>query len=143
MSGRREYFAGAIAVWYLLAALPAGAQETTIRITRADCAGLVVPSTELGTAYTPGVDVRGRTVAPADLEDRGGIEIPPDIVVALEVDLVEHSSDPQSLEDLIAKAPIGEIELRGGKAYFNGRPLDSETEANLRVRCREALNGGG
>lgn len=123
--------------------MPACAQEAALRITRADCVVLVAPGTQQGTAYRPGLDVRGQAVVPADLAGGGALEVPSDITVTLEVDLVERFGGPQSLEDLRANAPIGVLELRDGRAHFNGQPLDPETEANLRARCREALNGGG
>lgn len=140
MPSRQDNFPYAIAVWCLLAASPAGAEETTLRITRADCAGLIAAGREAKSHYIPGVDAHGRPVAPAELEDNGGIEVPQDFAVTLEVDLVEYLGTQENLQNLSADAPIGEIELRGGKAYFNGRPLAAESEANLLKRCHEALD---
>ncbi|TAN53703.1 MAG: hypothetical protein EPN26_06725 [Rhodospirillales bacterium] len=64
----------------LLLAAPAGAGET-VRVTRQDCQRLIrhVPSADA--AYQPGVDVKGRKVAPADLAGSGNdIKLLPEVL---------------------------------------------------------------
>jgi hypothetical protein len=59
----------------------------------------------------------------------------------LELDLLDRlGTERRAIE---ARVIIGTIELRAGRAYFNGRPLEDATAAELAEKCREGLTGGG
>lgn len=119
----------------LTAASALAAQDQVLRISQADCVRLVRHQPAPDVAYRPGVDSRGREVVPADLDGGVRIETPEHFLIPIEVDLVERLGIPDSFR---ADAFIGMVEVRGERAYFNGRPLQSEAEAELATLCREA-----
>ena len=111
-------------------ALPVTAQTIAER----DCRRLErhVPAPDV--AYRPGADVRGRAVAPADLNPSVGI-VPERLAIYLGVDLRERLGLPP---DLIADLPLGIIEIDRGTVLFNGRPIAPDAAAGLAAACAEA-----
>lgn len=110
--------------------LPAAAQTIAER----DCRRLErhVPAPDV--AYRPGVDVRGRAVAPADLYPSAAI-VPERLAIYLGVDLRQRLGLPP---DLIADLPLGVIEVDNGTVLFNGRPIVPDAVAALAAACAEA-----
>ncbi|WP_299399353.1 hypothetical protein [Pelagibius sp.] len=140
--------AAALGLWLGAAgtAGPAWAEQPYLTITRADCQRLVrhVPAADV--AYQPGVDVRGRPVAPADLgaAEPGAappLALPQAVVIPIEVDLFDRFGIPAGGVNFEADAFIGEVtvDLATGEAFFNGQPLQSEAEAELAARCQRIL----
>jgi hypothetical protein len=121
-----------IAAILLVAAgtLPAAAQT----ISEWDCRRLErhVPAPDV--VYRPGVDVRGRSVAPADLNPAVPI-VPERFAIYLGVDLRERLGLPP---DLIADLPLGVIEIDNGTVLFNGRPIAPDAAAGLAAACAAA-----
>lgn len=118
-----------------------GAEGATITITRLDCTRIVrhVPAPDV--AYRPGVDVRGRKVAPADLDNGFKVEPPEEFEIPITVDLQDRLGIPANPTLFEAEAKIGTIVYRKGKAWFNGQPLATENTAVLAKVCRERLGG--
>jgi len=132
-----------------------------VRVTDQDCRRLVVHEPAPGVAYQPGVDVRGKSVAPADLHGAAEITLPEVVSIPIEVDLYRRAprngdaseSDPRPDPDpdvglgqdldpsLDGDAQIGtvEIDLHTGRATFNGQPLTSEAQHRLNRRCQEII----
>lgn len=110
--------------------LPAAAQTIAER----DCRRLErhVPAPDV--AYRPGVDVRGRAVAPADLNPSAAI-VPERLAIYLGVDLRQWLGLPP---DLIADLPLGVIEVDNGTVLFNGRPIAPDAAAGLAAACAAA-----
>ena len=132
----------------LPALLPSAAlgADPYVVISEEDCSRLVrhVPSADV--AYRPGMDVRGRPVAPADLgaEDPAGpraLVLPQAVLIPIEVELFERFGIPPGGASFKADALIGEVtvDLESGQALFNGQPLQSEAEAELAVRCQRIM----
>lgn len=127
---------------------PAAAEEPYLTISERDCRLLTrhLPSADV--TYQPGVDVRGKPVAPADLganEPSGGngLILPQAVVIPIEVDLFDRFGIPAGGVNFEADAFIGEVtvDLTTGEAYFNGQPLQSEAEAELAARCQRIIKG--
>lgn len=125
---------------------PAWAEEPYLTITRADCQRLVRHLPAPDVAYRPGVDVRGRPVAPADLgaTEPGAappLALPQAVIIPIEVDLFDRFGIPAGGVNFEADAFIGEVtvDLATGEAFFNGQPLQSEAEAELAARCQRIL----
>ncbi len=83
--------AKALATCLLMVAATASAEEVRVTVTRQDCARLIRHTPSADVAYQPGVDVKGREVAPADLPGSGA-----DLKVL-----------PEVLEFTIAVNPVG------------------------------------
>lgn len=141
----RTAIAAATMLLATLAALPARGQVevdgTLVKITKAECLRLVKHRPDPGVAYQPGVDVHGDPVAPADLHDRPKLELPERVSIPIEVDLDERYGLPGD-DSFKGDVQVGtvEVELDTGRATFNGQPLTSDDEAELRARCQEVLS---
>jgi hypothetical protein len=87
------------------------------------------------------VDVRGDPVEGADLYDRPKIELPQRVRIPIEVDLEDRYGIPGD-DSYDGDVQIGtvEVDIDTGRATFNGQPLTSEAEEELRVRCQEVLS---
>ena len=115
------------------------AGEAAVRITKSDCIYLTEHQASADVAYQPGVDVRGRKVAPADVDTSPALK-----------NLV-----PEILEFPIALNPLkggaarfGETSLTVGtisfdmktkRASFNGKPLTRGETRRLAKKCKEVL----
>ena len=115
------------------------AKGATITITRQDCTRVVrhVPAPDV--AYRPGVDVRGRKVAPADLDGGFKVTPPKEFDIPITVDLQDRLGIPANPTLFQAEAEVGKITYKDGKAWFNGQPLATEKTAALAKFCRDRL----
>ncbi|MDH3594157.1 MAG: hypothetical protein OEU09_20180 [Rhodospirillales bacterium] len=127
----------------LVAATPASAADAILRMTQGDCKRLVAHRPAPGVAYQPGIDVRGHAVAPAEPEGDTPLQPYEILLIPIELDLFERLGSDPGRPAVEARVLIGTIELRDGRAYFNGRPLEDAGEAKLAAKCRERLAGGG
>lgn len=115
----------------------------TVQISERDCRWLTqhVPADDV--AYRPGVDVKGRAVAPADLNAYGSITAPDQIYIGLDVPLRVFLEDggPQRLRE--AEVNVGHVvvDLTSNRVFYNGRPLSDPDIAQLAVACRNLLPG--
>ncbi len=145
----------------LLVLLPITAHAETVAVSAADCQKLVahVPSDDV--TYKPGVDVRGKAVAPADLGGGYKMELPESIDLQIGVDLADRlairaankqaaaqaqaglptTTGPAARKVLPAEgyAPVGMLSIRGNEAYWNGKPLAPQDQAALTTACRQGL----
>ena len=117
------------------------AAETVIRIPRADCARLVEHRPMPDVAFKPGVDVRGKRVAPADLPG-GNLRIEPPRQVEIEISfnpLRGGAGNRFGSSELI----VGRVhfDLETGEATFNGKPLTDPEAAELARKCQRIMQG--
>lgn len=119
----------------LLAASAAAAE--TISITDRDCAQIVSYSAAPDVAYQPGVDVYGRSVAPADLNPQPQIGNQP-IAIDITADLHKYGV-PSTSPLLLPGARLGQVtvEDNGRRVYFNGQPLGDTEEKAIAEACRD------
>ena len=122
------------------AAASKGANKPTITVTRAACKELVRHVPDDDVAYTPGVDVRGNKVAPADLNGGSNIlkSLPKEIEFPVTIDFFKFAgiSVPNGVS---GEQNIGTISYRNGRVYFNDQPLgDDANNAELIEACRKA-----
>jgi hypothetical protein len=129
-----------IAALAIVAATTTRAAERTIAIARSDCELAVRYVAPAGVDYQPGVDVNGRPVAPADLDDGRRLQRPESIPVIISEDTRKrfHVSHHSPLFDADAVVGIVELRLSDRRLTFNGVEL-SDPEANaLAAMCRDA-----
>jgi hypothetical protein len=123
----------ALLVLLALAAFPAAAQTLVVRPEA--CAALTAHLPEPGVEYTPGRDSSGRAVAPADLPTLPGPSFH-EVTLQLTVDLEKRLGIKLDPTLFPLGTELGQITVRGGKAYFNGAPLAPGSEAALASLCR-------
>lgn len=105
-----------------------------LRISREDCRRLVRHEPAPDVAYQPGVDVRGRPVAPADLSEAPQVRLPDEIVIPLAVDVMKGRRSGSAVD---AYAGVGTLTVRNGRAYFNDEPLHGWEQEILLEACRK------
>ncbi len=89
--------------------------------------------------YTPGVDGKGRAVAPADLPGSAGAAAPMerfDIPVTLS--LARRMGLAVPSRGLPGDTEVGTLTLDGDRLFFNGQPVGGPGEAQLYALCRAA-----
>lgn len=128
----------------LAAVPPAAAGEAYLTLSENDCTRLARHYPADDVAYRPGQDVRGKAVAPADLDPGSGLILPDAVVIPIEVDLFERYGIPADSANFKGDVFIGEVvvDVASGRAIFNGQPLQSEAEAELAARCQRILRNG-
>ena len=137
----REFLGILIAAALLAAdAAPAQADGGRVQVSRDDCRRLVEHHPDPDVAYTPGVDVHGRPVAPADLP--GGLNIRPADVVEFDISFNPlHGKTGErfgSTEVYVGKISVN---LTTGAVTFNDVPLTDPEQAELARKCRDMLRG--
>lgn len=100
------------------------------------CADVVAHVPDAGVAYTPGVDVNGNAVAPADLPDSSAPIAADNFPIFLTLDLKKKFHLPDNAKLFKLEAVVGLITIQGNQVFFNGQPL-APGEANLlAAACR-------
>lgn len=108
----------------------------TTAFDRADCRYLPAHRPAPDVEYTPGVDVRGRPVAPADLPGSAGTRPPLDTFeMAVSIDIARRMGFrvPRGVP---GDVEVGWLTLQGSNLYFNGQPLGGAREAELYAFCQ-------
>jgi len=122
-----------LALFCFLAAFPTAAQTLVVR--PEVCATLTELPPDPGVAYTPGVDVSGRPVVPADLASGRGFD---EVVIPLSVDLKRRLGIKLAETLFPLGAELGYVTIVDGRAYLNGEPLANGSESALAELCRRA-----
>jgi len=138
---RTTIFYGSVTIAILaIMAAPASAAERTIAVARSDCELAVRYVAPAGVDYQPGVDVNGRPVAPADLDDGRRLQLPESIPVIISEDTRKrfHVSHHSPLFDTDAVVGIVELRLSDRRLTFNGVELDDHEANALAAMCRDA-----
>ena len=120
-------------------ARPATPAATKIQVTEADCRRLFIehrPSADV--AYKPGVDVRGKPVASADLNPTPQIKVPETVAFDIGVDLTRFGV-PATSKLFQPNVKLGEVrmDLASGRVLYNGEPLGNPELEALREACRQ------
>ncbi|MBP9693917.1 MAG: hypothetical protein KBE16_04370 [Alphaproteobacteria bacterium] len=92
-------------------------------------------------AYSEGLDVIGRSVAPADLNaspiNNFGKE-PFNMPLQFEITLFEKASLPNILPFAEIKMDVEDLEYRNGEVYFQGQPISPQSQAAIAEKCKAA-----
>ncbi len=114
----------------------AAAQTTRVEISRADCQRLVRHQPQADVAYQAGQDVYGRPVAPADLDGGFQLDLPERFTFDLEFQPLD---DDDELDQTTFSVGRVSVDVASGQATYNGRPLQSQAQAELSARCQQIL----
>jgi len=146
---KRIFTATLIAMFALPAFAQDGGQEaaqkddkavTHMSVSLDDCRRLIRHKARDDVAYKPGVDVRGKAVAPADLQPLGAIKVPDEIVIDFGLDLAgRYGFGAASLFDATAGIATIEYDLASGGLTFNGKPLLDEDARAIERACKLRL----
>ncbi|PCI32337.1 MAG: hypothetical protein COB54_07505 [Alphaproteobacteria bacterium] len=96
-------------------------------------------------SYKPGVDVRGRPVAPADLSPALDLGLKDKISFQLILDVAKESrrsaDTQQQFQDhpgLEGRINLGRIEIKQGQVTLDGKPLASQHQIELTEFCKKS-----
>jgi len=119
-----------------LMAGPAVAQQATV--TDRDCRQLVDHAAAPDATYQPGVDARGRPVAPADLSSPGGIQPPQSFTFDLNTSLTGFGI-PSTSPIFQPTVGVGKItvEDNGRRVLFNGQSVGNTEKQALAELCKQ------
>jgi len=128
----------------LAGASPVAGKAAYLTLSESDCARLARHYPADDVTYQPGRDVRGKPVAPADLDGGGGLILPDAVVIPIELDLFERYGIPGNSANFKGDVFIGEVvvDVASGRAIFNGQPLQTDDEAALAALCQRSLREG-
>jgi len=125
-----------------LAQQDAASQPVRIVITKTDCSRLIrhVPAPDV--AYQPGVDAKGRAVAPADMPGSGADAIPGLLPDVLEIPLTIKPMQGATYAKRgsgDSQATLGTVryDMNKGTFTFNDRPLTSPEQEELSRACQK------
>ncbi len=129
-----------IALFSLLIAIPTLAiAATPPAVDPRLCQALVKHVPDANVNYQPGVDVRGKSVVPADLPGSPTLQVPSSITVPLTADLFSYLHfDPGTLPfkpGTNTAINLGTLEVTGDHVTYNGQPITSDQQDNLAVLC--------
>ena len=123
-----------MALVVFMGVVEAAAAQTTVLINEADCDRLVTHVSSSDVAYTPGVDVNGGAVAPADLNAQPQIQVPDVISIPVTIDLATSLGIQTPF---LARPTVGNVQVtRDGRVSFNGQPINSDAQHELAKRCQ-------
>jgi hypothetical protein len=91
-----------------------------------------------GADYTPGVDVAGHAVAPADLPGGAPALKLDNFPIEISINLQKRFGIPAQSTLFQGKAIIGLVTLRDGRAYFNGEPISENEQNMMAAACKSA-----
>ena len=111
------------------------AGDVAVTIGKRECEYLMRHRPAPDVAYRPGVDVRGRAVAPAEGDGPAPLKLPDTYTFAISRTI---AGLPGGAE---AEMAIGTIEydINSGRMTFNGHPLTDPLADELVIHCRTVL----
>ncbi len=113
------------------------AAAQTLIVEGSACRALVAHVPAVDTAYQPGVDARGRVVAPADLAGSAPPALASSFTFDLRVDLAPYL--PRTSPLFQPQLGIGRVTVSpDGSVVFNGQKLDSPERAAIAALCQRA-----
>lgn len=121
----------------LLAALLAFPGGAVAQIDLSACQFLTAHRPAPGVEYSPGVDVTGKPVAPADLPGSAGVAPPPErFDIPVTVDFARRMGFPVPQGGAAPGVEVGYLTWYANRLYFNGQPIGGPGEAELYAYCR-------
>ena len=119
----------------LFLAAPAATQDRLV-IRREACDQLANLSPSADVEYRPGVDARGRPVAPADLSPESNPRVD-EIFIEIDAATRRRFGLPPERRFFAGEASVGVVVVQDNKAFFNGQPLEDREQAMLSQLCRD------
>lgn len=121
-----------------LIACAALAEDVTVKVTARDCAKLVKHNPSANVAYQPGVDVKGRKVAPADMEGSGAtMKVLPDTLeIPISISPFTWSAAPVGgLSETTSTVGTVKYDTRRGTFTYNDQPMGSQQQQAMADAC--------
>lgn len=111
--------------------------DALVRVTAEDCRRLVAHEPSADVTYKPGVDARGKPVAPADLGGGTQLNLGTDLSIPVTIDLAKRYGAGALPLGTEAKVSPGTVTVKNGKAFFNGQPMTDYDQHVIAEACRK------
>ena len=112
----------------------------TIVVRESDCRVLARHHPDADVAYTPGVDVKGQAVTPADLNPPLDLsERVRNFGFAVTVDIGDELGRHRAARSVDGEGFLGYVDIQGGVPYWNDKPLDRDGIDVVSAACDQAL----
>ena len=109
---------------------------STVTLSKKDCQSVVQHTPAADVEYKPGTDVSGRKVAPADAPGSASpIKIPDEVNIDIGFNLKEKYG-LGSTGAFTGESVIGKATVKGGRVYYDGKPLDNADQQSIAAACR-------
>ena len=110
--------------------------DGTLKVSKRDCNRLVKHQPSADVAYKAGVDVRGKKVKSADADGTVKLDLPEEITIPITFDIAEKYG-VGTAGKFAGESTVGKVTVKGGRTYWNGKPLDSEDQAAIAAACQK------
>ena len=126
-----------VATVLLLAMGYSEAASTKVNMSARDCRKLVQHQANANVNYKPGVDVRGRKVAKADLGNGNKLKLPSKVEFNIAFNPLKSAAAARFGE---TSAGIGKVkyDISKNAFTFNGQPMNDRAMADMARKCRAA-----
>ena len=126
-----------VAAALLLATGYSQATSTKVKMSARDCRKLVQHQGQANVNYKPGVDVRGRKVAGADLAGENKLKLPSKVEFNIAFNPLKGSAASRFGE---TSASMGKVkyDISKNAFTFNGQPMNDKAMADMARKCRAA-----
>ena len=116
---------------------------STVTLNKKECQSVIQHTPAPDVAYKPGTDVYGRKVAPADAPGSASpIKIPDEI----NIDIGFNVKDKYGLGtggQYTGENVLGKVTVKGGRVYYDGKPLDNSDQQSVADACRNTYGPKG
>jgi hypothetical protein len=120
----------------LLFSVPVSALAESLSVTTETCQFLTRHFPKADVTYSPGTDVYGQPVVPADLPGGMKLDALKTLRLTIGPDLRQQLKLPDNAPFAINDAIVGTVTLDGETVLLNGQPVDdSDFQQNLAVLC--------
>jgi hypothetical protein len=106
-----------------------------------ECRFIVKHTPEKGVAFTPGVDLKGKAVVPADI-NASPFELPDVVQVPISIDLIERIRNaPEQFSGVEAEADYGVLEIhKDGRILYDGQDWGDPVRAACGHKAEDAIS---
>ena len=126
-----------LAAALMLATGYAQAGDTKVKVSARDCHKLVQLRARSNVNYKPGVDVRGRKISGADLEDRHKLKLPSAVEFNIGFNPLKGAAATRFGQ---TSTNVGKVkyDISKNTFTFNGQPMNEKAMADMARKCRGA-----
>jgi hypothetical protein len=115
--------------------------QLRLSVNERDCRWLVVHTPDEDVHFKAGVDVRGKSVVPADLPGNRTLTVQDQLLLNLDIPLAMFLG--RSAAGRLARADVNvgqvSIDTETREVFYNGLPVTPEGQSNLTAACRDVL----
>jgi len=135
-------FSGAVLWVFLLPTLVMAENTPQARISKKDCRLIIEHRPNADVAYKPGVGRDGKAVTPADLDSNRQVRVPDVVTMDILIPFRVFRPGRRVRGGAYLEGNVGSItvDLKTGRASYNGQPLNNAEQEELYRFCRQQKN---